>query len=257
MATMAEWSKAQEEEARQYLLQRLDDEASMKDDVDNLLRHYIPLLVGLLLLGASQQEIDALLDDLVAELIDDCDTLAVDEHEDERDAILLFIHGDMGGKTLDDRVRERVNTLLDEVATVVLIGMLLGHNEKTIVSSLLDNMANPWKNPLIIAYKEMVARGEIAPNPDIDPEERHYGQGIPISSLTGLTDVTVYGVSAGWCLYDYESHKDISKGYFVLRGSSYPCPECDSHVGYHDISDVGGLPLYHNHCKCYVVWVNK
>ena len=58
-----------------------------------------------------------------------------------------------------------------------------------------------------------------------------------------------------WMLYDHETAvRDGAKGFYVYRGSSYDCPECDSHVGYHKITDMSALPPIHHHCYCFVVY---
>lgn len=249
------YTRSQFDDARDYLLRRLEDESSMRSDVDALLRLYIPLLVSLLVRGAPQSEIDALIEDLIANLIDDCEVLGVDEHEEHRDELLLFLHQDIGGKTLTDRIRERVRTLNDEVFTLVAVGLLLGEKESSIVTSILSSLFEPWRNPMLLTFREKVQSGEMSVPAGLDISDRHYGKGVPVSSLVALTDITVYGVSASWSMNDWLEHKDSASGYYVLRGSSYDCEECDSHVGYHPISDEGSLPLYHNHCKCFVVWV--
>ena len=251
---MADYTKEQLEEAKEYLRRRLDSESSMRDDIGDVLSFYIMLLVMLLVSGESEERINETLDELVMMILEDCDTLAVDEHTDESAAILLFIHGEIGGKILDDRIRERVGTLFDELKTTVMIGLLLKMSADAIVSAFVGGMKDPWNNKVIAEYRSKVASGEISPDADIDAEPRHYGKGVPVSSYTALSDIAVYAVSAGWSVYDYLSNRD-SVGYHVFRGSSYPCDECDSHVGYHDISDTESLPLFHNHCKCYVVWV--
>ena len=46
-------------------------------------------------------------------------------------------------------------------------------------------------------------------------------------------------------------------GYVVMRGSSYPCALCDSHVGWHPIEDIQSFPLFHGHCRCIAVPVFK
>lgn len=249
------YTEEQVEAAKEYLRQRIDDEASMRTDVDNLLRIFIPWLVALLVRGASQSEIDALLEELEATLIDDCEMLAIDEHDDEYDALLLFLHQRIGDKTFDERISERVHTLYDEVFTVVMIGLLLGKSERNILSTIIESMATPWQNPILVEFREKVQKGEVAVPEGVDINERHYGKGVPVSSFVALTDITVYGVSSCWSQYDYLAHKDTAAGFYVYRGSTFPCDECDSHVGFHTIDDVGALPLYHNHCMCYVVWV--
>lgn len=251
---MAEYTLKQEEDAKEYLRKRLENESSMRDDIGDVLSYYVMLLVMLLVGGESEERINETLDEIITMILEDCDTLAVDEHTDESAAILLFIHGEIGGKTLDDRIRERVDTLFDELKTTVMIGLVLKMSADAIVSAFMDGIKDPWNNRIITEYRSKVSSGEIAPQEGIDADPRHYGKGVPVSSYTALSDITVYAVSSGWSVYDYLSNRD-ALGYHVFRGSSYPCDECDSHVGYHDISDKESLPLFHNHCKCYVVWV--
>ena len=61
----------------------------MRGDVESVLSTYIPLLVTLLVRGTSQSDIEEVLDDLVADLIADCEALSVDDHDGNRDALLL------------------------------------------------------------------------------------------------------------------------------------------------------------------------
>ncbi len=42
-------------------------------------------------------------------------------------------------------------------------------------------------------------------------------------------------------------------GYYVLRGSNFPCALCDSYVGFHTIEDTDSFPPFHSHCCCYPV----
>lgn len=44
-----------------------------------------------------------------------------------------------------------------------------------------------------------------------------------------------------------------AEGFYVLRGSSYPCAECDDNVGFHPINDREAMPPIHPHCCCYTV----
>lgn len=61
-------------------------------------------------------------------------------------------------------------------------------------------------------------------------------------------------VQMSWMHYHQELYKEQgAAGYYVLRGSIYPCDLCDSKVGFHPIDDVDGYPLYHAHCQCFTV----
>lgn len=252
---MEQYTKHQIDDAKAYLRQRIDNEVSMEADVGNLLEEYARLLVALIMSGASQEHIDALVEDLIARLLDDCETLAVDEHDDDRDSILAFILRAWGDNNLEGRIRWRVGTFFDEVLAISVAGMLLGVPVAEVIASVIMSLKAPWQNPILIEIRKKILNGQVSPPEGVDFSERHYGHGVPLSSLTALIDITRFAVAEGWNWYDYDKHKDNAKGYFVFRGSSYPCDECDSHVGYHPASDTSNLPLFHKHCYCYVVWV--
>ena len=55
---------------------------------------------------------------------------------------------------------------------------------------------------------------------------------------------------------DFEQDDGI-EGFFVMRGSSYPCTLCDSMVGFHPATDSDLLPQYHAHCACIAVPMRK
>ena len=252
---MADYTNRQIEEAKSYLRQRIDNELSMQAAVERLLEEYARRLIALMMSNAPKEAIDALVEDLIARLLDDCETLAVDEHEEERDGIVLFILRDWGDNNLEGRIRWRVGTFVDELMTVSIAGMLLGLPVSEVISSVITSLKQPWQNPILVELRQRILHGLVTPPEGVSFDERHYGHGIPMSSLTALVDITRFAIAEGWNWYDYDTHKDKAKGYFVFRGSSYPCDECDSHVGYHPADDTANLPLFHKHCYCYVVWV--
>lgn len=51
---------------------------------------------------------------------------------------------------------------------------------------------------------------------------------------------------------DYEESGAV--GYYVLRGSLFPCPNiCEPQVGFHRIDDKDGFPPYHPRCSCWTI----
>lgn len=252
---MARYRIKDQKEALSYIRKRLESEHSMELDVDTLIESFIAMYISSLEGGATKEQLDALVELLAEQLYDDIETLAVDEHVGNRDAILLFIAREWNGKTLMERVEERCMTLANEAFLIYMIGTLMGKTRDFIVSSILKNLDNPYENPLIAEARDMQARGEIVVPTSL--EEPHYGRGIVISSRKALIDLSLHALVEGWGMNDYLEHRDKAIGYVVTRGSSYPCDICDSYVGYHDIGDTSSMPMYHNHCRCYVIWVYK
>ena len=243
------------EAAKDFLRKRLESEQSMSADVERLLYTYAGYLLSALFSDSSDEDLELLIQDLIEQLLADCELLAVDEREDKRDAILLYMLGERNGDTLEGRVNKRCHTLFNEVFAVYTAGKLLGWDENSLLSSIKANFEHPWQNEVLVAVREKINRGQI--DADIeDFEEAHYGKGVEISSLGALQTMLGYAIADAWTWWQYEDSKEKgAKGYFVVRGSSFPCDICDSHTGiFYPISDEDNRPQYHAHCRCLVVY---
>ncbi len=243
------------EAAKDFLRKRLESEQSMSADVERLLYTYAGYLLSALFSDSSDEDLELLIQDLIEQLLADCELLAVDEREDKRDAILLYMLGERNGDTLEGRVNKRCHTLFNEVFAVYTAGKLLGWDENSLLSSVKANFEHPWQNEVLVAVREKISRGEI--DADIeDFEEAHYGKGVEISSLGALQTMLGYAIADAWTWWQYEDSKEKgAKGYFVVRGSSYPCDICQSAAdSFHPIDDTEHIVPLHRHCVCYIVY---
>lgn len=250
------YSRKEYEDAMELLRQRIDNEQSMTVDVERILDEYAEYIIYALSRGASEEDIELLIEDLVMRIMDDCRMLAVDEHDVDDDVLaLIFDDGDM---TVEDRVRKRAETFLDEVTAFFSAGEILNMDNAGILAAVRDNLETPWDNEFINEVRGMIERGEVAGDVEYY-EERHYGRGIPVSSKEDLGFITVSAIAGTWNEWAWRSASaDGAIGYYVERGSSYPCEECESHTGiFYDISDHDHLPQYHRNCRCFVVYVHE
>lgn len=248
------YSTKEYEAAIELLRQRIENEQSMTADVERVLEEYAEYIVYALSRGASDEDIMLLIEDLVARLMDDCRMLAIDEHDDNDGILALIFGGD--DVSVEERVRNRAMTFLDEVTAFFSAGEILNMDDESIIAAVRDNLDSPWDNEFIGEVRGMIERGEV--DGDIeDYEERHYGQGVPVSSKVGIEFITVSAIAETWNEWAWRSASaGGAKGYFVERGSSYPCEECDSHTGiFYPITDHEHLPQYHRSCRCVVVYV--
>lgn len=241
------------EEAKAYLRNRLRNESSMSADVLRLLEMYAAYLLTALFGNMTDNDIELLISDLINELLADCETLAVDEH-DKKAMILLYMNGERNGDTLRGRVSERCHTLFNEIFAVYTAGRLMNLNYQTVLSSVKANFKHPWDNEILVAAREKQRRGEIAQ--DYAFSEPHFGRGVEISSAGALDTILTYAVADAWMYWGWlDASERGAKGYFVERGSSYPCDECQSHVGiFYPIGDEDNRPQYHAHCCCVVIY---
>ena len=210
------------EAAKDFLRRRIDSELSMKRDVEDLLGEYAEALLLLLF----------------------------------RDALLAYLLGERGGDTLEGRIDKRCHTFFNEVAAVFLAGRLLGgYSVSDLAAAVRENMKHPWDNPVLVEVRERIASGDIAGSLD-DFAEPHFGSGVEISSMGALQTLTAFAVADAWMWFGYEDARARgAKGYYVVRGSSYPCDECDSHTGiFYPIGDDDDRQQYHLNCRCMVVY---
>lgn len=246
------------EAARDFLRKRLENERSMSADVERLLYVYAGYLLSALFAASSDsdmEDLELLIEDLIEQLLADCKLLAVDEREDKRDAILLYMLGERNGDTLEGRVSKRCRTFFNEVFAVYTAGKLLGLSESKLLSSVKANFEHPWQNEVLVSVREKISSGEISGDIS-DFEEPHFGKGIEISSMGALQTMLGFAIADAWMWWSYENALERgAKGYFVVRGSSYPCDECDSHTGiFYPIGDEDNRPQYHAHCCCCIVY---
>ena len=245
------------EEAKAYLRDRLRNQQSMSRRIEELLMLYAEYMLNALFssMGNSEADMELLVLDLIEQIMSDCVLLAQDEH-DRKDLIFAYINRDIEGDNLQGRVSSRVHTFANEVMAVYGAGKLLDYGYQKMLASVKDNLKDPWHNPIITEAKEKAQSGEITIPDGMDLEEPHFGKGSPISSSVALDFICEAAIADGWMEWLYLDNKDKgAKGYFVLRGSSYSCEECQSHVGiFWPIDNKDHYPPFHRSCVCYVIF---
>lgn len=237
--------------AKQYLLERLDAERSMLYHLERLMRKAAEDIVALLyakgisvdtlkynrLQKQVEESINEIILNLQESIADIFETLAIADHEENRNTILPFILGENHGMTFDERLTDYVGKYKNELLLLVGAGLLLGIGKSALAKSIGDNLRQPYANPML---KDEIGEGI------------SYGRGRTNSMFTAISNLTTFGIAQGWMKSWYiDGKKDGVIGWYVMRGSSCPCSHCDSMVGFH--SDESELPPYHLACKCFAI----
>lgn len=247
------YTQKEYDDAMELMRQRVRNELSMTRDVEMLLEAYAGYILDALYRGDSDEDIKLLIEDLVMSIMDDCRLLSVDEHDVDEGIMAIVFGGE--GSSVEDRVKERVRTFLEEVTAVYSAGEILQMDESSVLESVKENMEHPWDNEFVREVHGMIERGEVEGDAEYY-EERHYGKGVPTSSKVAIEFITASAVAETWNEWGWRSASEGgAKGYYVVRGSSFPCEECDSHTGrFFSIDDKDHLPQYHRSCRCFVVY---
>lgn len=239
------------EAAKAYLIERLSAEQSMEYNLESVMRTAAERIVAICykakanpqnfsygsLPPQAQQEIDEVIQ-WMQEIIDDYfRTLAIADHEENSDEILPLILGEKHGMTFGERLSDYCGKYRDELMVLIGAGLLAGIAARNLGRSIGMNLKRPYGNPLL-------AGGIDSP--------LSYGRGRTNSMFTAISDLTRYGIADAWMRNQYISdRRGGCLGWWVRRGSMYPCSLCDSMVGFH--TDESELPPYHGHCACFAV----
>ena len=243
------------QKAQQYLLERLEAEHSMTYHLERLLRNAAENIVDILyskkihidklsqnkLPKEVEEEINEIISNLQESIIDVFETLAVADHEDNKDLILAFVRKESFGMTFDERLTDYCTKYRDELLLLVGAGLFLGIGKTDLAKSIGSHLKQPYKNPDLVD-------GIAAP--------LTYGRGRTNSMFTALNTLTTFGIGRGW-MYDrhLKAEMESAQGFMTFRNSSYPCDICDEYASYpHPMDDE--IPPIHANCVCGTVYFN-
>lgn len=164
---------------------------------------------------------------------------------DEDNGIREYMDGVHYGKTYRDRVEEQADRLVADMGKILVAAEFLKMPPRLV--------EDEWEDPYFVgnAIRRANARGAGIEVPS-------YGQGIPLSGAEQLLKNVDNTVALAWGYEDYDlALRNGAIGFYVFRGSSYPCQTCQEQVGvFHPMEEsVWSHPPFHNNCVCYAVYV--
>lgn len=164
---------------------------------------------------------------------------------DEDNGIREYMDGIHFGKTYRERVEEQSDRLVADMGRILVAAEFLKMPARLVESE--------WNDPYFIGGAVMRANSRGA-----GIEIPSYGRGIPLSGAEQLLKNIDNTVALAWGYEDYDlALRNGAIGFYVFRGSSYPCQTCQEQVGvFHPMEEsVWSHPPFHNNCVCYAVYV--
>ncbi len=173
--------------------------------------------------------------------VEDCFlTLAIYDHEDNKDKILPFI---LGGNEIvfSERLEDYCGKYRNELLLLIGAGLFLGIGKMALAKTIGSHLKQPYRNPDL-------AEGIAAPIT--------YGRGHTNSMFTAINALTRYGIGKAWM---YNRHLEAAKkeaySFMTFRNSSVPCDICDDYASYmHPMDDP--IPPLHGSCVCGTIYFN-
>lgn len=163
-------------------------------------------------------------------------------------ATTRLINSNLFGKTFLERNETYMGYFCNDLANLIFACKKLKITGKQMTGVILKSFQDPYSSD-IIARANKKGAGIQTPS---------YGHGIYHSAYQNIVRNAQGVISVAWGreLRNY-AKRNGAIGFYVYRGSSYPCDICDSEVdqGLHPITD--DMPPFHCNCVCIVELVYK
>lgn len=172
-----------------------------------------------------------------------CKILGIDSENIES-----FLVSDIYGKTTSERNAVYLGNFAEDIVRMIKAGTLMGYSDQQLLSSIRTGYKDPYHTSVITKAKRK----------DINIDVPSYGKGYYKNAYQNIVRNASQVIALAWGQAEQEygqEHKAI--GFYVKRGSSYPCDICQSEAdaGIHSFKDP--YPPFHVSCCCYTLFAFK
>jgi len=246
-------------QAKEYLSQRLSAEISFQNNLETLFDDYASKLVDISFASNInpdyfnfsynddiKDKTDALITDMLNDVIDYTETLSISTHTENEDRILAYINKDIDGNNFYGRAKERVEIYKKEIEGIISAGLLIGTSKLKIKQSIKIYRKMPYQNPI---FREAIKLNK-GKSEAIIEKGLHFGVGISNLSFNSINRLCRFTIGDSWQQNWYDEWGEKGAiGYNVITTSG-ACGDCSTNAGFH--SD-GNLPMYHLNCRCIAI----
>lgn len=159
-----------------------------------------------------------------------------------------FLTGDIYGKTTSERNAVYLGNFAEDVVRMIKAGTIMGYTDQQLLSAIRTGYKDPYRTSVITKAKKQ----------DISIDVPSYGKGYYRNAYQNIIRNAKQVIALSWGRAEQEYGKNNKAiGFYVKRGSSYPCDICQSEAdaGLHSFKDP--YPPYHVSCCCYTLFAFK
>ena len=201
------------------------------------------------------EQISAILDQLEDEIFDLMLEYAMKctESEKRRHLLLPWILAlGRNNKTLRTILQNRLWMFSRDLEAMIATAKMAELNQSKAISIIKSNLHTVYQMPGMTAA---FANSHLFQATYIRSKGvKHGNVGNSSSEANNIGRYVRMTVQKAWMRNQYYNYQEKgAAGYYVLRGSNYPCPLCESFVGFHPIEDFDSMPPFHGNCCCYTV----
>jgi len=256
--------------AKQFILQREENARMLEDKIDELLADAAEKIVIIcyrydvdpqklyIASGFNEQmmnEIAEVMDELEEEILAMMQEYATrsTKDRDRINALLLWMASlGRGNRNLRDTLDGYLYKFMKDLEAAIAALRFADATMADAVTKVKTNLHTIYTMPEVMAAFKNAS--EFAATYIQSRGVQKGGVGLSNNGSTNVTNMARLTLQMVWMRSRrLEMEEDGAAGFYVLRGSNYPCDYCDSKVGFHPMTDIDYFPPFHGHCCCYVV----
>ena len=256
--------------AKQFILQREENARMLEDKIDELLADAAEKIVIIcyrydvdpqklyIASGFNEQmmnEISEVMDELEEEILALTQEYATrsTKDRDRINALLLWMVSlGRGNRNLRDTLEGYLYKFMKDLEAAIAALRFADATIGDAVTKVKTNLHTIYTMPEVMAAFKNAS--EFAATYIQSRGVQKGGVGLSNNGSTNVTNMARLTLQMVWMRSRrLEMEEDGAAGFYVLRGSNYPCDYCDSKVGFHPMTDIDYFPPFHGHCCCYVL----
>lgn len=267
-------SQADIDAAKKFILQREDYAHELEARIDELLADAAERIVIIcykydfnpkyLYFGSGfneqmMKEISDVMDELEQQILDLINEYATvpEVSASGKKALLLWLATlGRGNRNLRDTLDTYLYKFMKDLEAAIAALLSAGIGSADAVTKVKSHLHTIYTMPEVVAaFKEA---STFAATYIQSRGVQKGGVGLSNNGSTNVTNMARLTLQMAWMrARRMKMEEDGAVGFYVLRGSAYPCPLCDSMVGFHTMTDIESFPPYHGHCCCYVIPIHE
>lgn len=201
------------------------------------------------------KEVAAVMDELEEEILDltaDYSTRCTKDKDKKQALFLWMLTLGKGGKAYKATIEDRLRSFMKDLEAMIAVAKLTKLDATKAVTRIKGYLHTVYQMPgMQQAFKDASTFKAVnIRNRGVKKGNR----GSSNSEANNIGRMVKTTVQMTWMRYHHQlAEENGAVGFWVGRGSTYPCSLCDSMVGFHQIGDTQAYPPFHASCCCWAV----
>ena len=192
------------------------------------------------------------LEEDILDLIGDYSTICTTDKEKKRLLLLWVLALGRNNQGLQQTIHQRLRMFLRDLEAMIAAAKTAKFDVTKAVTIIKGNIRTAYQMPGML---EAFAKASLYEAEYIRSRGVKHGyRGSSNSEANNISRMAKTTLQMAWMHQQRQNYEEQGvAGFYVLRGSTYPCSLCDSKCGFHQIDEIDAYPPYHSSCCCLAI----